>query len=195
MNRLLAGPPLTGPESLASHAGRLGPMPAIGPRFIDTLVQSRIAGRGGAGFPAGTKWQAVATHSRGDAFVLVNGAEGEPQSKKDRLLMSTRPHLVLDGAFIAARVLRARRVILYIGERHENARHAMVRALHERTEPERGLVTLAAAPGRYVAGAETAAIHFLNEGIATPTTAQPLPFEQGVDRAPTLVQNVEPLAH
>src|SRR5437588_833274 len=101
----------------------------------------------------------------------------------------------LDGAFIAARVLRARRVILYIGERHENARHAMLRALHERTEPERGLVTLAAAPARYVAGAETAAIHFLNEGIATPTTAPPLPFEQGVDRAPTLVQNVETLAH
>jgi len=194
MNSLLAGPPLTGPESLASHAGRLGPMPAVGPRFIDTLVQSRIAGRGGAGFPAGTKWQAVATHSRGDAVVLVNGAEGEPQSKKDRLLMSTRPHLVLDGAFIAARVLRARRVILYIGERHRAARAAMLQALAERNETERRLVSEHAAPARYVAGAESAAIHFISEGVATPTTMPPYPFERGVDGKPTLVQNVETLA-
>ncbi|TMB47825.1 MAG: hypothetical protein E6J53_01200 [Chloroflexi bacterium] len=194
MNSLLAGPPLTGPESLASHAGRLGPMPAVGARFIDTLVQSRIAGRGGAGFPAGTKWQAVATHSRGDAVVLVNGAEGEPQSKKDRLLMSTRPHLVLDGAFIAARVLRARRVILYIGERHRAARAAMLQALAERNETERRLVSEHAAPARYVAGAESAAIHFITEGVATPTTMPPYPFERGVDGKPTLVQNVETLA-
>jgi len=174
---------------------RFGPLPHVGADFIDAIERSGLVGRGGAGFPVATKWRAVAQRSGGRAVIVVNGAEGEPRSQKDRLLMTTRPHLVLDGAFIAARVLRARRVILYIGERHENARHAMVGALHERTEPERGLVTLAAAPARYVAGAETAAIHFLNEGIATPTTAPPLPFEQGVDRAPTLVQNVETLAH
>lgn len=108
--------------------------------------------------------------------------------------MTTRPHLVLDGAFIAARVLRARRVVLYIGERHEVARQTMLRALGERDEPERGIVSFAAAPARYVAGAENAAIHFLNEGIATPTNTPPYPFERGVDGAPTLVQNVETLA-
>src|SRR5207244_9297223 len=169
--------------------------PRVDRGFIDAIEQTGLVGRGGAAFPTAVKWRAVAERSGGNAVVVVNGAEGEPRSQKDRLLMTTRPHLILDGAFIAVRVLRARRVILYIGERHENARHAMLRALHERTEPERGLVTLAAAPARYVAGAETAAIHFLNEGIATPTTAPPLPFEQGVDRAPTLVQNVETLAH
>ena len=108
--------------------------------------------------------------------------------------MTTRPHLVLDGAFIAARALRARRVVLYIGERHEQARNALLRALAERGEPERGMVSFAAAPARYVAGAENAAIHFLNEGIATPTNIPPYPFERGVEGAPTLVQNVETLA-
>jgi NADH:ubiquinone oxidoreductase subunit F (NADH-binding) len=126
--------------------------------------------------------------------ILVNGAEGEPQSKKDRLLMSTRPHLVLDGAFIAARVLRARRVILYIGERHHAARAAMLQALAERNDSERRLVSQHAAPARYVAGAESAAIHFISEGVATPTTMPPYPFERGVDGKPTLVQNVETLA-
>jgi NADH:ubiquinone oxidoreductase subunit F (NADH-binding) len=195
MNRLLAGPPLTeGAESLASHTSRLGLLPDVGPNFIHTLVQSRIAGRGGAGFAAGTKWSAVATHSRGNAVVVVNGAEGEPQSKKDRLLMSTRPHLILDGAFIAARVLRARRVVLYIGERHTAARSAMLHALAERAASERSVVSTHTAPARYVAGAEVAAIHLINDGVATPITMPPYPFERGVDGMPTLVQNVETLA-
>jgi NADH:ubiquinone oxidoreductase subunit F (NADH-binding) len=170
------------------------PLPHVGPGFIDALERSGLAGRGGAGFSTALKWRAVAQRSRGDAVVVVNGAEGEPQSKKDQVLMSARPHLILDGAFIAARVLRARRIVLYIGERHEAARASMLEALAQRHEPERGLVSLAAAPARYVAGAETAAVHFINEGVATPTTAPPYPFERGVEGAPTLVQNVETLA-
>jgi NADH:ubiquinone oxidoreductase subunit F (NADH-binding) len=161
---------------------------------IDQIERAGLLGRGGAAFPVAVKWRAVAQRSRGDAVIVANGAEGEPRSQKDRFVMTTRPHLVLDGAFIAARTLRARRVILYIGEHHTAARDAMLRALNERTDADRRLVTLAAAPARYVAGAEMAAIHFLNEGIATPTTTPPYPFEKGVDGAPTLVQNVETLA-
>ena len=171
------------------------PLPHSGPQLIDAIAKAGLLGRGGAGFPVAAKWRAVAEHSRRDAVILVNGAEGEPQSKKDRVLMTTRPHLVLDGAFLAARTLRARRIVLYVGERHDLARHALLQALAHRTEPERSLVTFAAAPARYVAGHETAAIHLVNEGIATPTNVPPYPFERGVDGAPTLVQNVESLAH
>ena len=176
--------------ALLDEADVLAPLPRVGPHFIDALERSGLFGRGGASFPTGTKWRAVAQRSRGDALVVVNGAEGEPQSKKDRVLMSKRPHLILDGAFIAARVLRARRIVLYIGDRHIAARDLMLGALAQRTEPERGMVSLAAAPSRYVAGAESAAIHFINSGVATPTTVPPYPFELA-----TLVQNVETLAH
>jgi len=174
---------------------RPAPLPNVGSGFIDALERAGLAGRGGAGFPTAVKWRAVAQRSRGDAVIVVNGAEGEPQSKKDRVLMSARPHLILDGAFIAARVLRARRIVLYIGERHEAALASMLRALSQRSEPEPALVTVAATPARYVAGAEAAAVHFINEGLATPTNLPPYPFERGVDGAPTLVQNVETLAH
>src|SRR5207253_1860814 len=174
---------------------RPAPLPNVGSGFIDALERAGLAGRGGAGFPTAVKWRAVAQRSRGDAVIVVNGAEGEPQSKKDRVLMSARPHLILDGAFLAARVLRAGRIVLYVGERHDAARNAMLRALAQRAEPERRMVTVSAAPSRYVAGAETAAIHLINEGVATPTTAPPYPFERGVGGAPTLVQNVETLAH
>jgi NADH:ubiquinone oxidoreductase subunit F (NADH-binding) len=180
---------------LLDGADAPSPLPPVGPSLVDAIQRAGLMGRGGASFPVATKWRAVAQRSRGQAVIVVNGAEGEPQSRKDRLLMTTRPHLVLDGAFIAARVLRAARVILYIGERHAAARESMLRALAQRPEPERGGVTLAAAPARYVAGAESAAIHFLNDGIATPTNVPPYPFERGVAGAPTLVQNVETLAH
>lgn len=170
-------------------------LPQAGDELIGAIEKAGLRGCGGARFPTATKWRAVAERSRRDAIVLVNGAEGEPHSRKDRLLMTARADLVLDGAFLAARVLRARRIVLYIGERHLEARHAMERALGERREPERELVTFAAAPARYVAGMESAAVHLVNDGVATPTNMPPFPFERGVDGAPTLVQNVETLAH
>ena len=194
--RLLAGRDLTaGPETLDEHTRRLGPTPHGGPELIETLTRINLTGRGGASFPVGAKWRSVAAKSRGSATVIVNGAEGEPQSRKDRLLMTIRPHLVLDGAFLAARTLRANQVVLYIGERHEAARSALTRALAERPDSERRLARTVSAPDRYVAGVSSAAVHFVNEGVATPTTTPPQAHEQGVDGAPTLVQNVESLAH
>jgi NADH:ubiquinone oxidoreductase subunit F (NADH-binding) len=194
--RLLAGKHLmAGPESLADHVHRLGPLPPARHELIATLDRSGLMGRGGASFPLGAKWRSVAAKSRGSAVVIVNGAEGEPQSRKDRLLMTTRPHLILDGAFLAARTVRARQVVIYIGEEHEAAREAMARALGERPEADARLARIVSAPNRYVAGESSAAVHLVNSGIATPTTTPPQPHERGVGAAPTLVQNVESLAH
>jgi NADH:ubiquinone oxidoreductase subunit F (NADH-binding) len=126
--------------------------------------------------------------------VLANGAEGEPLSWKDRLVLASRPHLVLDGAFTAAGAVGADRVLLYVGERHADARRALTRALAERPEDQRRRARILSAPPRYVAGEESAAVHFVESGVATPTTVPPRPFERGVGGQPTLVQNVETLA-
>jgi NADH:ubiquinone oxidoreductase subunit F (NADH-binding) len=193
---LLAGRDLTaGPEGLNDHLRRLGPVPAGGPEIIEVLTRSGLTGRGGASFPLGIKWRTVATHSRGTAVVVANGAEGEPHSKKDRLLMTTRPHLILDGAFLAARAVRAKQVVLYLGEEHHAARQSMSDALAERSDEERRIVRTVSSPARYVAGASSAAVHLVNAGIATPTTTPPSAHESGVNGAPTLVQNVETLAY
>src|ERR1700730_1864828 len=125
---------MAGPESLADHVRRLGPLPPSGHGLVETLDRSGVVGRGGAWFPVGTKWRSVAAKSRGAAVVIVNGAEGEPQSRKDRLLMTTRPHLILDGAFLAARTVHAKQVVVYVGEEFEAARAAMARALGDRPE-------------------------------------------------------------
>ena len=194
--RLLAGPDLkSGPERYAEHNRRLG-APALGGRaLIEALVRSGLSGRGGASFPAGNKWRAVAAASKGKAVVIANGAEGEPQSHKDKLLMSTRPHLILDGAFLAARALHAAKVVVYVGEEHKAAWAAMAAALAERPEAERRIARMTASPHRYVAGESSAAVHLIDGGVATPTTTPPHPRERGVASAPTLVQNVETLAH
>jgi NADH:ubiquinone oxidoreductase subunit F (NADH-binding) len=194
-SRLLAGRDLAlGAEGLAEHQRRLGPLPVAGASLIELLIRSGLTGRGGAAYPAGLKWRSVAVQSDGTAVVIVNGAEGEPRSLKDRLLMTTRPHLILDGAFLAARAVRARQVVLYIGEEHRSSQDSMARALAERTDEERRLVRTVAAPARYVAGASSASVHLVDTGIATPTTTPPSAHERGVDGAPTLVQNVETLA-
>ena len=193
---LLAGPdPLSGMEAATSHRTRLGALPVAGPRLIEALERSDLRGRGGAAFPVGRKWRAVAGRRGGAPVVLVNGAEGEPLSRKDRVLMEARPHLVLDGAALAAAAVGAGEVLLYVGSDHGAAAGALRRALADRPEAERRRTRVVAAPARYVAGEETAAVRFVNDGVALPTSAPPRPFERGVAGRPTLVQNVESLAH
>jgi NADH:ubiquinone oxidoreductase subunit F (NADH-binding) len=193
---LLAGPSVeAGQESGAAHARRLGPLPPTTRDFITALEASRLHGRGGGAFPVATKWRAIASRRQSRPVVLVNGAEGEPLSRKDRLLMETRPHLVLDGAEVAVRVLDAADVVLYIGAEHKASGRAMRQALTERSADEQRRTRIVSAPVRYISGEESAAVHFVNDAVALPTAIPPRPYESGIGGLPTLVQNVETLAH
>jgi NADH:ubiquinone oxidoreductase subunit F (NADH-binding) len=194
--RLLDGPPpAAGPERLASHNQRLGHLSAVRrrPELIPLLEASGLRGRGGAAFPVGRKWRTVAERRSRGAVVLANGAEGEPLSLKDRVLMAARPHLVLDGALLAADAVGADDMVLYVGHEHRGARAALEAALRERPEEARRVRVVEAPPG-FVSGEETAAVHYLNAGRALPTSIPPRPFERGVGGRATLVQNVESLA-
>ena len=91
--------------------------------LIPELEASGLLGRGGAGFPVGRKWRALAEREGGPAVVVANGAEGEIASAKDRVLMAYRPHLVIDGALLAAEAIGADEVVFYIGSEHD-ARHS-----------------------------------------------------------------------
>jgi NADH:ubiquinone oxidoreductase subunit F (NADH-binding) len=200
--RLLAGPPLeAGAESYAAHRSRLGALPVAAGRggTIQAIAEAGLLGRGGASFPVARKWSTVAERPRGRAVVLANGAEGEPLGAKDRVLIRSRPHLVIDGALLAADAVGADRIVLYIGEEHVAAHAAVTRALAERAAQDRSAgappIQVVSAPATYVAGEESAAVHYVNAGDARPTSVPPRPFERGVDGRPTLVQNVESLAH
>lgn len=190
--RLLAGVrpdrPLSWDEHLAIHGGA----PAGGPLLLDTLADAGLRGRGGASFPTGAKLRSVAGR-RGPRTVLVNAAEGEPLSAKDRVLLRSAPHLVLDGALAAAEAIDARRVVVAVAADAPRAIEALRVAVAERGAGRTVAVT--PVPVAYLAGEETALIRHLDGGPLKPTTSPPLPFERGLGRRPTLVQNPETLAH
>lgn len=196
--RLLAGPRLDGtPERLDAHVARLGPLPRgrAGGDIIGELEASDILGRGGAGFPLGRKWRALAARTHGQAVVVANGAEGEIASSKDRVLMAHRPHLVIDGAILAADAVGAGEIVFYVGSEHEPAVAAIRSALAARGPEIRQRVRLVTPPISYVAGEASAAVHYIDTGDARPTTTPPRTSVRGVGGRPTLVQNVESLAY
>jgi NADH:ubiquinone oxidoreductase subunit F (NADH-binding) len=181
-------------ERYQQHRVRLGPLPPT-QGLVDRLEQAGLRGRGGAGFPVATKWRTIAAQRSGTPVVIANGCEGEPLSLKDQFLMTARPHLVLDGALLAQRTLRAERTLLVVAEDHPAARAALEQALAERPDPDAGRIQLVEAPARYVSGESSAITHLVGAGVALPTDVPPRPHERGVGGRPTLVQNVETLAH
>jgi NADH:ubiquinone oxidoreductase subunit F (NADH-binding) len=187
------------PEPLRAHLGRHGFVPYRNGRLhlIADLEAAGLTGRGGAAFPVHRKLAAVAATGR-RPFVVANGAESEPASSKDVSLLWLAPHLVLDGLQLVAEAVGAEEACLYVHEADSGPLgQALRRALSERWAGriDRVPVRLVSAPGRFLAGQETAMISLLNGGPARPTYAPPRPFERGVGGAPTLVQNVETLAH
>ena len=192
--RLLAGLDSSGaPMTMAQHAAVHGALPRLDPReLIDAVHRSGLRGRGGADFPTARKLQAVAGR-RGVSAVVVNGSETEPASQKDRLLLSRLPHLVLDGAVLAAEAVGAREVIVQIGEAARGSLEALQGAVAIRPD-DPVPVHIVTAPQGYVAGEESAVVNYLNRGTLLPTFVPPRPFERGYRGRPTLIQNPETLA-
>jgi NADH:ubiquinone oxidoreductase subunit F (NADH-binding) len=158
--------------------------------------RARLRGRGGARFPSAVKMRAVRA-SRGQAIVVANGCESEPMSGKDALLLSELPHLVLDGATLAARAVGAERVIVAFERSNSDARASLEHALKQRRAAGVDAVRfeLFAAADTFLTGQETSLVSQINGGPPRPTFIPPRPTARGVRRRPTLVQNVETLAH
>jgi NADH:ubiquinone oxidoreductase subunit F (NADH-binding) len=195
--RLLAGA-ADGPVDLAGHHRLHSALPEAGD-LAGSVAQSRLLGRGGAAFPLARKLAVVrsAVSRRGvSAVVVANAAEGEPASAKDRLLLSRAPHLVLDGLGLAAAAVGASTAYLYV-----HADGALVRAaaqaIAERAAHRLDTIPVRLVPvaPRFVAGEESAVVNRLAGGEAIPTYTPMLVSESGLAGRPTLVSNVETLAH
>ena len=181
------------PEDLRAHLARYGRPPMGNPGLIRAIEQSGLTGRGGAAFPVHRKL-AIVAQARGRKVIVANGAESEPASRKDNLLLRAAPNLVLDGLQLAAEAIGASEAHLYL---HPGISPELLHALHQR--PAAGLdrlaVTVTEAPPRFLAGQESALVSRLGGGPAVPTFVPPRVSERGLGGSPTLVQNVETLAH
>jgi NADH:ubiquinone oxidoreductase subunit F (NADH-binding) len=191
--RLLAGCLPDRPLRLSDHLAVHGAMPRPGcDALLDAVDAAGLTGRGGAGFPLAGKLRTVAA-SRGRPVVVVNAAESEPASQKDHDLLTRAPHLVLDGAEIAARALRARHVVLWLHRGATGPQEVIGAALTERrTGGPRFRVVVG--PDRYVAGEASAVVHRLSGGPALPTMSPHRTAERGVHGRPTLLANAETYA-
>ncbi|MFC8515087.1 NADH-ubiquinone oxidoreductase-F iron-sulfur binding region domain-containing protein [Streptomyces sp. NPDC057257] len=189
--RLLA--PGGAPADLPTHEQRYGPLRYGDPAaLLRSVAEAGLTGRGGAAFPVHRKLAAVAEAARrtGRAPVVVaNGAEGEPASRKDKTLLALSPHLVLDGLQVAARAVGAGEAYLAA----EEGVSYLESAAANRRDPV--AVKVVRLPKRFLSGQASALARFAGGAEALPAHQDPPVRERGVGRAPTLVQNVETLAH
>jgi NADH-quinone oxidoreductase subunit F len=174
-------------------------------QVLDAIDDSGLTGRGGAGFPTGRKWRAVAEASGGPKTVVCNADEGEPGCFKDRALMDFDPHAVLEGMLLAAFATGASRGFLYLRYEYPETAIILERALSEAREAgllgERILGTelsielyLRRGAGAYICGEETSLLNSLEGGHPFPRIRPPYPVTHGYEGTPTAVNNVETLA-
>ncbi len=187
LSQLDSGPGLT------AHRAHFGDVPERTlPQLLDAARLGGVRGRGGAGFPLARKLEAVSAGRR--PVVVVNAAEGEPASAKDSALLRTVPHLVLDGAHVAARALGAREVhVVTATDRPETGR-ALEAALAERGRRPVTWTHHVAEP-RFVSGQSRAVLELMAGRAGLPVTSWVPEATSGHRGRPTLLSNAETFAH
>ncbi|SFG72432.1 NAD-dependent formate dehydrogenase flavoprotein subunit [Palleronia marisminoris] len=163
--------------------------------FLDTMEAAGLRGLGGAGFPLATKWRAVRQqpHPR---LMTVNADEGEPGTFKDRLLLETDPHRMLEGALIAAHAVEAERLYIYMRDEYPAALGILrteIAALEASGIAPHGFVELRRGAGAYICGEESAMVESLEGKRGYPRNRPPYIAQKGLFGRPTLNHNVETL--
>ncbi len=185
---------------------------------VTTVKDSQLRGRGGAGFPTGLKWtflpQVEDINNPGARYLAINADESEPGTFKDRLLLDFDPHIMLEGIAICCYACRLTKAYVFIrGEYHHQAKvleNALKEAYDHGIFGSKGLMdgadTQTGAPfpvecyvhrgaGAYICGEETALLEAIEGKRGWPRIKPPFPAVQGLFGKPTIINNVETLAH
>ena len=196
LRRVLAGMDALDLDAYVAHGGLVALREAlrIGPAgVLAALKSSRLAGRGGAAFPAATKWEAVAQHPVQPHYVVVNADESETGTFKDRILLEWDPYAVLEGAAIAAYTCGAERVFIYIRGEYRHAYERFAHAIREAVRSgwlgnrvlgsdARVTVELRRGAGAYICGEETALLNSLEGKRGEPPLQAALSGPRGLVR-------------
>ncbi len=211
--RLLKGaPPIGRRETLDEYVKRGGyealkKALAMQPDDVTKLVlDSGVRGRGGAGFPAGRKWQFVPKGTGKPVYLAVNGDESEPGCFTDRQILERVPHLLVEGALVACRAIGANTAYVYIRGEYPLAISTMEAAVEEARAA--GLVGadvmgsgwrcdvwVHPGAGAYICGEETGMLSSIEGGRGYPKIKPPFPAVEGLWRCPTIINNVETIAN
>jgi NADH:ubiquinone oxidoreductase subunit F (NADH-binding) len=210
---IVLGPIIDGPiSSLAASTARGGYRAldqALGrPRaeLVSAVELSELRGRGGAGFPTGKKWRAVAEQKGSEKFVVANADEGDPGAYIDRFLLENDPHRLIEAMAIAGYAVGAAKGYIYLRKEYPHARVALQHALGEARREgflgERVVrrdfsfdVEMIVGQGSYICGEETALLNSIEGHRPEVRLRPPYPSESGLFVKPTLISNVETLAN
>lgn len=176
-------------------------------QVVQELKTSGLRGRGGAGFPTGVKWDKVLNHRVKERYFVCNAGEHEPGTFKDRHLLKTMPHQLIEGCLIASWTAQAKASFIYVNHEYQEERDNLKKALAQ--AKERGFVgqnilgsgididlQVFEGHGSYVAGEETAMLESMQGRPAMPRQKPPFyPTDYGLYGKPTLVNNVETLCN
>ncbi len=174
--------------------------------IVQTVKDSGLRGRGGAGFPAGIKWSFTSPIKGVQKYVVINADEGEPGTFKDRLIMEGDPHKLLEGTMIASLAVGATKAYIYIRGEYKLCINRLQRAIDQAYEYgllgknilESGFdldIEIETGAGAYICGEETALIESMEGNRGIPRTKPPYPGVKGFMQNPTVVNNVETIAN
>lgn len=174
--------------------------------IVDLVKDSNLRGRGGAGFATGLKWSFVPQNGSRPKYLIANADEMEPGTFKDRILLESTPHQLIEGMILSAYAIQADQSFVFLRWAYHNAAQAIDHAIHEAYaagylgknimgsgyDLEMHLHT---GVGRYMCGEETALLNSLEGKRATPRAKPPFPQVSGLFGRPTIVNNVETLCN
>jgi (2Fe-2S) ferredoxin len=210
---VLANAGITNPdrvESYVAHGGYQALQKALTTMAPEEVVEairlSGLRGRGGAGYPAGSKWALLAAAGGDEKYVVANGDEGDPGAYMDRTVMEDDPHRVIEGIAIAAYATGAHHAYIYVRAEYPRAVERLDRAIRvarrNRLLGRRILdtdfdleVEVRIGAGAFVCGEETALMASIEGRRGTPRLRPPYPTERGLWGSPTMINNVETLAN
>ena len=173
---------------------------------IEEIKKSKLCGRGGAGFPTGEKWEAVAKNIEEEKYFICNLDESEPGTYKDRFIVNNNPHLLLEGIIISALSIGAQKAYIYINGNYEKQKEILEKTLEQAREKnflgENILksdynleIELFSGAGAYICGEETALINSMEGNRGEPKLRPPYPTQAGLFGKPTAVNNAETLVN
>lgn len=163
--------------------------------LLAAVKAAEVRGRGGAGFPAGLKWEFAAKSPNPDKVIVANGDEGDPGSYIDKVLMEDNPHLLLEGMALAGFAVGATQGFILVRSEYPRAKPALDRAVEEAKAYTDFQFHVIEGAGSYVVGEETALLSCLQGLRGTVSARPPFPAERGVHGLPTVVNNIETLCN
>ncbi len=175
-------------------------------QIVEEIAKSGLRGRGGGGFPTGRKWEAARIQVSDKKYVICNADEGDPGAFMNRSVMEGNPHSVLEGLMVAARAIGADEAVIYVRTEYPLAVKRMRRAVEDATKA--GILgddvfgsglklncEIMEGAGAFVCGEETAMIASIEGHRGMPRPKPPFPAQSGLWGKPTIINNVETLAH